>query len=84
MARIIDQTWRSLPSLAGYYDFPKNEAGITQYRGLRGPEYMRAMRQLAQDQGVRILDQSPALALLLHADGSVGGARGRQRQLAYD
>lgn len=84
MARIIDQTWRTLPTLAGYYAFPKNEAGVTQYRGLRGPEYMRALRQLAQDQGVRILDQSPALELLVHADGAVGGARGQQRQLGTD
>jgi succinate dehydrogenase/fumarate reductase flavoprotein subunit len=80
MARIIDTTWRTLPTLAGYYDFSTDENGVTQYRGLRGPEYMRAMRRLTLDAGVRILDQSPALELLMHRDGAVAGARGLQRQ----
>ncbi|KAF0812654.1 Fumarate reductase flavoprotein subunit [Andreprevotia sp. IGB-42] len=84
MARIIELTWQTLPTLAGYYDFPQDDAGVTQYRGLRGPEYMRAMRRLALDQGVQILDQSPALELLLLADGAVAGARGHQRQLGQD
>ncbi|GAB7127704.1 FAD-binding protein [Silvimonas sp. JCM 19000] len=84
MARIIDLTWRTLPTLAPYYAFARDEHGVTQYRGLRGPEYMRAMRQLALDHGVRILDQAPALELLLHADGAVAGARGHQRQGGYD
>jgi succinate dehydrogenase/fumarate reductase flavoprotein subunit len=80
MARILDVTWRTLPTLAGYYDFSRDHTGALQYRGLRGPEYMRAMRQLAEDAGVRVLDQSPALELLLHGDGSVAGARGIHRQ----
>jgi succinate dehydrogenase/fumarate reductase flavoprotein subunit len=82
MARILDATWRTLPTLAGYYDFSRDHNGAVQYRGLRGPEYMRAMRRLAEDAGVRILDQSPALELLLHGDGSVAGARGIHRQRA--
>jgi succinate dehydrogenase/fumarate reductase flavoprotein subunit len=80
MSRILDTTWRTLPTLAGYYDFSVDENGVTQYRGLRGPEYMRAMRRLTLDAGVRILDQSPAVELLLHADGSAAGARGVRRQ----
>jgi succinate dehydrogenase/fumarate reductase flavoprotein subunit len=80
MARILDTTWRSLPTLAGYYDFSVDDQGVTQYRGLRGPEYMRAMRRLTLDAGVRILDQSPAIELLLHRDGSAAGARGVRRQ----
>lgn len=79
MARILDETWRTLPTLAGYYDFPVDAAGRTQYRALRGPEYMRALRHLISDQGVTILDHSPALELLLHDDGSVAGARGVHR-----
>lgn len=51
------------------------------YGALRGPEYLRALRQVAEARGVRILDQSPALELLLHGDGSVAGARGIRRQL---
>ncbi|WP_350616206.1 FAD-binding protein [Pseudomonas sp. HY7a-MNA-CIBAN-0227] len=80
MARIIDTTWTSLPTLAGHYDFPQNEQGITQYRGLRGPEYLRGMRRLALDNGVIILDHHPALELLRDDQGSVAGARGWRRQ----
>jgi glycine/D-amino acid oxidase-like deaminating enzyme len=81
LANREDWTWRTLPTLAPYYGFPKDERGVTQFRALRGPEYMRAMRALAGDHGVVILDQSPALELLQRADGSIAGARGRQRQL---
>jgi succinate dehydrogenase/fumarate reductase flavoprotein subunit len=84
MARILDMTWRTLPTLAGYYDFSTDDSGAIHYRSLRGPEYMRAMRRLAQDGGVRILDQSPALELILHSDGSVAGARGMQRQVRHE
>ena len=63
-----------MPTLAGYYDFSTDDHGAIQYRALRGPEYLNAMRRLVEDSGVRILDQSPALELLLHRDGSVAGA----------
>jgi len=84
MARALDTTWTSLPSLAGYYDFPTNEAGVTQYRGLRGPEYLRGMRRLVEDSGVRILDHSPALELLRDEHGVISGARGWRRQAGGD
>ena len=80
MARVLEETYRQLPSLEGHYEFGINDAGIKLYGAVRGPEYMRALRQLAQSLGVRILDQSPAIELLLHADGSVAGARGVRRQ----
>lgn len=80
MARIVDQTWNTLPTLNDYYRFPQNDKGVTVYRSMRGPEYLRAMRALATDLGVTVLDQSPALELLLHADESVAGARGLHRQ----
>lgn len=80
MARVLDETYRQLPTLEGHYEFGINDAGIKMYGAVRGPEYMRALRQLAESLGVRILDQSPAIELLLHADGSVAGARGVRRQ----
>jgi len=80
MARIIDTTWTSLPGLAGYYDFPRDEKGVTQYRGLRGPEYMRALRSRVLDSGVTILDHCPALELLRDDHGGLAGARGWRRQ----
>jgi succinate dehydrogenase/fumarate reductase flavoprotein subunit len=76
MRRILDLTWTSLPTLAGYYDFSRDDRGEVFYRGLRGPEYMRAMRALVIDAGVRILDHHPALELLRHGDGSIAGASG--------
>src|SRR5450830_264321 len=84
MARAIDTTWTSLPSLAGYYDFPRDEAGITQYRGLRGPEYLRGLRCLVEDSGVTILDHCPALELLRNEHGAIAGARGWRRQAGGD
>jgi succinate dehydrogenase/fumarate reductase flavoprotein subunit len=80
MARILDETWRQLPKIEGYYEFGINDEGVKLYGAVRGPEYMRALRQLAEALGVQILDQSPALELLLHSDGSVAGARGVHRQ----
>jgi succinate dehydrogenase/fumarate reductase flavoprotein subunit len=84
MERIIDLTWRTLPLLAADYEFSKDENGVTQYRGLRGPEYLRALRRFAARLGVRILDQSPALELLANPDGAVVGASGFQRQESRD
>jgi len=79
MARIIDATWQTLPQLAGYYPFGSDGRGGTYYSGLRGPEYMRALRRFAIDAGVRVLDHHPALELLLNGDGTVAGAAGYDR-----
>jgi succinate dehydrogenase/fumarate reductase flavoprotein subunit len=80
MARILEQTWQLLPTLERYYEFGINERGVKMYGAVRGPEYMRALRHQAEALSVRIFDQSPALELLRHADGSVAGARGVRRQ----
>ncbi len=84
MARAIDTTWTSLPGLRDYYDFPQNEQGVTQYRGLRGPEYLRGLRRRVLDSGVTILDHHPALELLRDDHGTVVGARGWRRQAGGD
>jgi len=81
MQRILETTWEVLPTLSPHYQFPLDHTGKIYYRGLRGPEYLRALREQAEQAGVRILDHSPALELLLHRDGSVAGARGVQRQV---
>jgi succinate dehydrogenase/fumarate reductase flavoprotein subunit len=80
MERIIDTTWRILPTLSSYYRFNIKDDGEIAYNALRGPEYLRALRNAAVDAGVTILDQSPVLELLLHDDGSVAGASGVRRQ----
>lgn len=76
MRRILDLTWSSLPSLRDHYAFSTNDRGEVQYRALRGPEYMKAMRAYALAAGARILDHHPALRLLRHGDGSIAGASG--------
>lgn len=80
MYRILDQTWRTLPRLAPHYRFGVDDEGRVNYRAVRGPEYMRALRQFAESRGVTILDHSPVLELLARDDGSIGGAGGRRRQ----
>ncbi|ATN34979.1 oxidoreductase [Rhizobium sp. ACO-34A] len=80
MARVLEKTWETLPTLHGFYDFSRDETGATRYRELRGPEYMRALRKLIDSLGVTVLDHCPALELLQRPDGSVSGARGIRRQ----
>ncbi|QLE57920.1 FAD-binding protein [Nostoc sp. TCL26-01] len=78
--RVIEKTWLSLPLVETWgYRFPK-ENGESVRMSYYGPEYMRVMRKNLLRSGVQILDQSPALELLLAEDGSVAGARGVQRQ----
>ncbi len=79
MERVLDVTWRTLPQLAPYYSFSRDGSGETYYPGVRGPEYLRALRAFALASGVRILDHHPALELLTHQDGSVAGAAGYAR-----
>ncbi|MBH0236489.1 FAD-dependent oxidoreductase [Methylobrevis albus] len=78
--RVFDEVYRQLNRLADWgYGFPKTEDG-TSYRGsMRGVDYLRFLRQRLVKGGVRILDQSPALDLLV-ADGVVAGARGSDRR----
>jgi succinate dehydrogenase/fumarate reductase flavoprotein subunit len=79
MARIIEVTWATLPQLAPYYPFAADGQGRPYYSGVRGPEYMRALRHCARAAGVRILDHHPALELLVHRDGAIAGAAGYAR-----
>jgi len=81
MARTLARTWDAVGELADWgYPFPLDEGGA-QYRGsLQGPEYMRLMRRKVRRAGVTILDQSPALELLVDPDGVVTGAAGVHRQ----
>lgn len=79
MARIIEETWRALPELTPYYPFDTDGKGGTFYSGVRGPEYMRALRRFAVDRGVTILDHHPALELLQDGDGAIVGAAGHAR-----
>lgn len=80
LERMLEYTWRSMPLIEEWgYNFPKAD-GQPVRNSYYGPEYMRVLRKMLQTRGVRILDQSPALELLLASDGAVAGVRGIQRQ----
>ncbi|MDB9311111.1 FAD-binding protein [Aphanizomenon sp. CS-733/32] len=81
MQRVLDQTYANVNQLADWgYPFPTDEEGKPYRRSLQGPEYMRLMRQQIKRVGVKILDHSPALQLLVDAEGAVAGATGVNRQ----
>lgn len=83
MDRVLDQTYENMNLLAteGRYPFPVDDTTGRQIRtGLQGPEYMRRMRAWISRRGVRILDHSPALELLVDSGGQVRGVAGWQRQ----
>ena len=80
MDRVLDTTYANVDRLALWgYPFPHDGDGQPAKRSLQGPEYMRLMRKRVKAAGVRILDHSPALELLLD-DGGVAGAAGISRQ----
>ncbi|WP_445634391.1 Pyridine nucleotide-disulfide oxidoreductase [Nostoc sp. DSM 114161] len=81
MDRVLNQTYVNVNQLAEWgYPFPTDDEGKPYRRSLQGPEYMRLMRRQIQRAGVKILDHSPALELLVDEDGAVGGATGANRQ----
>ncbi|MBD0387150.1 MAG: FAD-binding protein [Nostoc sp. C3-bin3] len=81
MQRVLDQTFANVNLLAEWgYPFPVDDEGRPYRRSLQGPEYMRLMRKQIKRAGVTILDHSPALQLLVDAEGAVAGATGVNRQ----
>jgi succinate dehydrogenase/fumarate reductase flavoprotein subunit len=81
MARVLDRTWNGINELAEWgYPFPLDHDGTPRRNSLQGPEYMRLMRRRVKAAGVRILDQAPALELLVDENGAVAGAAGVYRQ----
>lgn len=76
MERIIELTWRHLPTIAPWYPFGSDGQGGRFVNGVRGPEYMRALRAFAVTRGAGIRDHHPALELIADPDGRVIGARG--------
>lgn len=77
--RVLDEVHFQLERLSQWgYGFPVTENGQS-YRGsMRGADYLRFLRQRLIKGGVTVLDQAPALELLVSADG-VAGARGVSR-----
>ena len=80
MHATMEMAWQRLPELDPYYPWPVRDGRPDRRSSVRGPEYMRLMRARARRAGVTILDHHPATELLLHEDGSVGGASGLRLQ----
>jgi succinate dehydrogenase/fumarate reductase flavoprotein subunit len=83
MTRVLDETYHRVNELADVlrYPFPCRPDGSQIRTAVQGPEYLRRLRIEVQRRGVRILDHSPVLQLLLDGTGSVAGATGWCRQL---
>ncbi|WP_437680821.1 FAD-dependent oxidoreductase [Sorangium sp. So ce131] len=80
MERVLDATYTQIDQLAAWgYPFPLDDSGLQYRANLRGPDYMHFLRRQIRRAGVRVLDHSPALELLV-SDGVVAGARGYSRQ----
>jgi succinate dehydrogenase/fumarate reductase flavoprotein subunit len=82
MERVLEQTYAGVNELADdfRYPFPVTADG-TQIRGaVQGPEYLRRLRIELLRAGVRILDHSPVLELLVDRDAAVAGGAGWCRQ----
>jgi succinate dehydrogenase/fumarate reductase flavoprotein subunit len=82
MERVLDQTYTNLNQLGDWgYPFPLDEEGQPYKQSLQqAHDYMRLMRKKITRAGVKILDHSPALELLVDANGAVAGAKGIRRQ----
>jgi succinate dehydrogenase/fumarate reductase flavoprotein subunit len=80
MYRTMEVAWQRLPELDPYYPWPVRDGRPNRATSVRGPEYMRIMRARVRRAGVTILDHHPAIELLVHDDGSVGGAAGIRLQ----
>ncbi len=73
--RMVDETHVKLGRLAEWgYSFPRDDGGLLYRGGLRGPDYMQMLRRRLQKIGVKLLDHSPALQLLVSQEEVVGGA----------
>src|SRR5205814_3515854 len=81
MARVLDQTYENMQRLGteGRYPFPVVD-GAQVRTGVQGPEYMRRMRAWVKRRGVRVLDHSQVLELLVDDAGAAGGVAGHHRQ----
>lgn len=82
MARVLDETHARMHELAKVqrYPFPVDGDGRPVLEDLQGPEYMRRQRIRLQRLGVRILDHTPALRLLVDENNVVSGASAIDRR----
>jgi succinate dehydrogenase/fumarate reductase flavoprotein subunit len=82
MARVLDETHARIHELGRVqrYPFPADPRGRLIRDDLQGPEYMRRQRIRVLRLGVRVLDHTPVVELLVDADAVVSGARALDRR----
>jgi succinate dehydrogenase/fumarate reductase flavoprotein subunit len=82
MERVLEETYSRMDELSRVqrYPFPVDAEGRVLVDDLQGPEYMRRQRLRVQRLGVRILDHTPALQLLVDDAGVVSGAVAVERK----
>ncbi|MGR8024642.1 FAD-binding protein [Burkholderia cenocepacia] len=80
-SRVLETSARQLQLLESLgYPFPRMDDGLPNRATLRGPDYMRFMRQQIRRAGVTILDHAPLLGLVRDDhEGRVTGAFGTHR-----
>lgn len=80
--RLLEITYDKAPLVWqwGGYDVPVYQRSGS-IQSLTGFETMHILRRTLLKKGVHILDQCPALELLVDAEGVVAGAKGLQRQM---
>ncbi|WP_109476048.1 FAD-binding protein [Paraburkholderia sp. C35] len=78
---VLDASARQLQLLETLgFPFPRKDDGTPNRATLRGPDYMRFMRQQIRRAGVTILDHAPLLGLVRdQREGRVTGAFGERR-----
>ncbi|CAN5159019.1 FAD-binding protein [soil metagenome] len=82
MERVLDETYTRMDELVRVqrYPFPVDADGRVIIDDLQGPEYMKRQRLRVHRLGVRILDHTPALQLLVDDAGVVSGALAVERK----
>jgi succinate dehydrogenase/fumarate reductase flavoprotein subunit len=80
-SQVLETAARQLRLLEALrYPFPRRDDGTPNRATLRGPDYMRFMRQQIKRAGVTILDHAPLLGLVHdEREGRVTGAFGERR-----
>ncbi|MGY1947316.1 FAD-binding protein [Nocardia asiatica] len=85
MHRVLEETHQRIEQVARWgHRIDTDPAGpATRRMHLDGAGYLRRMRRVLRDAGVRVLDHHPALQLLTDRDGVVAGATGLRHDAGF-
>ncbi|MBF6299443.1 FAD-binding protein [Nocardia amamiensis] len=85
MHRVLEETHQRVEQVArwGHRIRAETTGAPTRRVYLDGAGYLRRMRRVVREAGVRVLDHHPALQLLVDRDGVVAGATGLQHHNGF-